>query len=154
MLYRNKIMPIFEVTNSITRAHIHPKQGHFLCPTQYGGSVLLSVGESPHSPGEGLVNGKGTTVLYLGPTLKIFAMTSNSPSTKCASLAIAAETILNDLVTTDEISRMRQHLRDMLDAYLLSEDDQDSRREVYGSFLAFDYLLRNSEHISKERRVA
>jgi len=154
MLYGNTILSIFEVTNSITRAQYRPElRGHFLCPVQYGGSVLLSDGESPHSPGEGLVNGKGTTVLYLVPTIKIFAMTSNLPSGKTASLVISAEEILHDLLTTDEVSRMRQHLRDMLDAFLLSEDDQISRKEIYGTFQALDFMLRKFE-LMEERRVA
>ena len=139
---------IFELPNSINWAYSRPKQGHFLCPTQYGGSVLLNVGVSPHSPVEGFGSRKGTTAFYLGPTLKIFAMPSNSTSTKCASLAITAETILNDLVTTDEISRMRQHLRDMLDAYLLDEDDSKYRHDIYSTYMALDILLTRIENLT------
>lgn len=153
MLCGHKILSIFEVTNSITRAHNRPTAGHFLCPIQYGGSVLLNEGESPHSPGEGLVNGKGTTVYYLVSTLKKLAMTSNSPSGNATSTAIMATTILNDLLITDDVSRMRQHLRNMLDCYLLEEEDRNNRRQVYGTFLALDFMLVKSNSLVVERRI-
>lgn len=154
MLCRNKIFPIFGLRNSNTGAYNRPIIGHFLCPAQYGGSVLLSAGVSPHSPGKGFRSRKGTTAFYLVPTLKILAMRSNLPSAKCTPLAISAETILNDLLTTDEIARMRQHLRIMLDSYLLGEDDRRSREQVYGTYLAFDFMLCKSEYLVNERRTA
>lgn len=148
-----KILPIFGLRNSTNGAHNRPEKGHFLCPVQYGGSVLLSDGVSPHSPVEGFRSRKGTTAFYLVPTLKKLAMRSNSTSAKSTPLAISAERILNDLLETDEIARMRQHLRDILDSYLLGEDDRNSREQVYGTYLAIDFMLRKSESLMKERRV-
>ena len=153
MLYRNKIFPIFGLRNSTNGAYNRPRQGHFLCPIQYGGSVLLSDGVSPHSPVEGFRSRKGTTAFYLAPTLKKLAMRSNSTSGKATSTAITAATILSDLLITDEVSRMRQHLRNMLDCYLLEEEDQNNRKQVYGTFLALDFMLVNSNSLTEERMV-
>jgi len=59
--------------------------------------------------------------------------------------------IIEDLVTTDEASRMRDHLREMLDAYLLSEDDSRCRHEVYGTYLAIDGMMRRMELMDKRK---
>lgn len=79
---------------------------------------------------------------------------TNDDCGRTAQMAISAERIINDLVSTNEVSRMREHLRELIDSYLLNEDDKKSRQEIYGTFLALDYTLRKSESISKERRVA
>ena len=67
---------------------------------------------------------------------------------------ISPEQILNDLLDTDEISRMRQHLRDMIDAYLLSEDEHDYPEQVYTTFQTIDELLKNLVRFEQGRRVA
>ena len=153
MLYRKNKMSIFELLNSNTGAAIRPKNGRFLRPIHNGSGVLLSVGESPHSPGKGLSSRKGTTAFYLVPTLKILAMLSNLPCGKTAPTAISAEAIIKDLVTSNEISNLRSDLREMLHCYLLQEDDSHSRRRVYSSYLTLDMMLHNVE-TNQERRIA
>jgi hypothetical protein len=88
------------LTNSINgRCHCPKNVGLFLCPAKYGSGVLLSDGESPHSPVEGLVSRKGTAAFYLVPTLKILAMTSNSTRAQGTSSAISAKSI-TDLLSS------------------------------------------------------
>ena len=147
-------MLIFELLNSNKGATIRPTKGHFLCPIHNGSGVLLSDGESPHSPLEGLSSRKGITAFYSVPTLKILAMLSNSrPCGKPAPMAISAEAIIKDLVTSNEVSSLRSDLREMLHCYLLQEDDSHSRRRVHSSYLTLDMMLHNVE-TNQERRVA
>ncbi len=152
-------MSIFELLNSNKGATIRPTDGRFyLRPIHNGGGVLLSVGESPHSPLGGLSSRKGTTAFYLVPTLKILAMLSNPrPRGKTAPLAISAEKIIKDLVTSDTISNLRSDLKEMLHSYLLQEDDSYSRRKVHASYLTLDLMLNTieiNENPNQERRVA
>jgi len=89
-----KILFIFVATNLINGLYHCPKNvGLFLCPAQYGSGVLLNVGESPHSPVEGLVSRKGAAAFCLVPELKIDAMTSISTRAPGASPAILAKSI-------------------------------------------------------------
>jgi len=73
---------------------------------------------------------------------------------KTAPLAISAEKIIYDLVTSDEISNLRSDLKEMLHYYLLQEDDSHFRRKVYASYLTLDMMLQKTEQLTQERRVA
>ena len=128
----SKIFRIFVLRNLITGRHHCPKTvGLFLCPAKYGSGVLLSDGESPHSPGKGLRSRKGTAAFYLVPTLKILAMRSNLPRATGTSSAISAKSI-TDL--------------------LFSGDPKISRQELFCSNLS--YQKSNAINLIKERRAA
>jgi hypothetical protein len=128
---KSKILFIFVVTNSINGRHHCPKNvGLFLCPAQYGSGVLLSEGESPHSPVEGLVSRKGTAAFYLVPKLKIDAMTSISTRATGTSPAISAKSITYSSTLTGDMTI--------------------SRRELYCSNLSYQNQLNQDE----ERRVS
>lgn len=64
---------------------------------------------------------------------------ANSPNEK----AISAETILNTLFDSDFTDDLRTDLREMIDAYLLSEDEADYRDQRYSSFMWIDALLKD-----------
>ena len=126
-----KIFRTFVLTNSITgRSHCPKNVGLFLCPIKYGSGVLLNVGESPHSPGKGLVSRKGITAFYLMPTLKTDAMTSILPSATGVSSAILAKSITY--------------------SNLLAGDHKVPRQGFFCSILSYQ----NQFNLIKTRRVA
>jgi len=84
--------------------------------------------------------------------INLFMLPTNDYCSKTALSAISADEILSDLLITDDISRMRQHLRQALDNYLLSEEELRIKKQVYSTFLALDVMLCKSESI-KERGV-
>jgi len=81
-------------------------------------------------------------------------MKNNSQRGEYPRLAISAEKIIDDLVTSDEISNLRADLKEMLHYYLLQEDDSHSRRKVHASYLTLDMMLHKTEQLTQERRVA
>ena len=140
------------VLSRITRAATPNYRGIFyLCPQNTRHCPYLSKPKGAQSPGEGLDKVKGNAVFYC-PFLNLSKMSKNSPCVTDTSLGyFTPEEIIRDLVTTDETSRMRQHLRDMLDSYLLSEDESIFRKEIYGTYLALDTLLCKSDRLNKTK---
>lgn len=67
-----------------------------------------------------------------------------------------ADQIIEDLILTDEMPRMRMHLRSMADSYLLAEDEASYRHNVWDTYKALDILLARIENLKrdKERRAA
>jgi hypothetical protein len=68
--------------------------------------------------------------------------------------AISAETILQDLLETNDISHFRQDLRSMADHVLLSDEGPESRRSIYCSYSALDTLLSNIEKYNLQKKIA
>jgi hypothetical protein len=71
---------------------------------------------------------------------------------------ITPESLLQDIMTLSDLSTLRQHLRAMADAYVLSDDEGTYRKPVYCSYIELDNFLVNVESLSKvqpkERRIA
>jgi len=143
MLHNSKILQTFDLSDQsagLKKAQSVP--GFFvLNPQQYdGGSIPSRKGD----PAQGSDSGKGHR-FHLASVKNLRNMET------IPIKAISAEQIIYDLVTTDEASRMRQHLRDMLDAFLLPEDESRERKEVYGTYLALDRLIQRSALIQERR---
>ena len=60
-----------------------------------------------------------------------------------AQVAISAEEIIKKLFDSDFTDDLRADLREMIDAYLLSEDEIDYRDQRYSSFMWIDSLLKD-----------
>lgn len=77
---------------------------------------------------------------------------------ECSTALIPAEkatNLINTLLVVDDPTLLRQHLRAMADSYLLSEDENRYRHDVYSSYMALDNLLEKIEiELRKERRAA
>lgn len=70
--------------------------------------------------------------------------------------AVTAETILDSILLSGDLATMRHHLREMCDAYLLSEDDAFNRQSVHFTYSELDNILGKAEQLvsQNERRVA
>lgn len=66
------------------------------------------------------------------------------------------EELVHDIILSDELPRMRQHLREMADAFLLSDEDANFRREVYATYANLDHFLARTEAYVKscERKAS
>lgn len=66
-----------------------------------------------------------------------------------------AEEIITDLILSDNLLRMRCHLKEMMEAYLLDEDDRNFRNGALMTYKALDLLLVRAESLKcdKERRA-
>jgi hypothetical protein len=66
------------------------------------------------------------------------------------------EELVKDIILSDELPRMRQHLREMADAFLLSDEDANYRREVYDTYANLDHFLARTEAYVKlcERKAS
>lgn len=147
MLYRNKILSIFAPSSFVRAEWPENVRAIFLAP-KISGVALPSVSYNDLlSPDKGLDNGEGDTVFLL-PVLKLIEMSKTLSGAIGSSLAISAESIIQDLILTDDLKKMRCHLRDLADSYLLSEDDPAYRRSVYSTYMALDTLLLKIEQIN------
>jgi hypothetical protein len=85
-------------------------------------------------------------------------MSKTMSGAACAKSAIgllSPNKIIDDLILSDDLPKMRCHLREMADAYILSEDDPNYRRSVYATYQVLDILLSRVEKITnKDRRAA
>lgn len=144
LLFSNIVL-IFVSARKKVRAESPKSSGLFLCPSKYcGGFHSFPVTGGPDQE----------PCKRVEPSLLFWLNAKYLVSMKNDSICVSTpQQIIEDLVTTDEASRMRDHLREMLDAYLLSEDDSRCRHEVYGTYLAIDRLIRRVE-LMEERRVA
>jgi len=64
-------------------------------------------------------------------------MKTNIPAEK-------AKEFVNEIIT-DDIPYMRKNLRQMIDSYLIAEDESDYRRRVYETFSVLDTFLNKIE---------
>lgn len=64
-------------------------------------------------------------------------MKTNIPAEK-------AKEFVNEIIT-DDIHYMRKNLRQMIDSYLIAEDESDYRRRVYETFSVLDTFLNKIE---------
>jgi len=148
----SKIFRIFVVSDrrlgSITAQN---KRGFFYCPLQYGGGLFASRKGDPDQGSDSVNDHR----FFIGLCQKLGQM-ENLLGT-AVPLAISAEKIIDDLVTSDEISNLRADLREMLHYYLLQEDDSYFRRKVHASYLTLDMMLQKvetNEKLNLGRRVA
>lgn len=67
-----------------------------------------------------------------------------------------SDQIIDELLVTDEMPRLRMLLRSMADSYLLAEDEASYRHSVWDCYKALDTLLERVEQLKreKERRAA
>lgn len=78
---------------------------------------------------------------------------------QCAAAQLPALTpdeLVADIIKSDELPIMRQHLREMADAFLLTDEDAEYRRRVYCTYANLDHFLSRTESFvkSQERRAS
>jgi len=57
------------------------------------------------------------------------------------------EEIISRLISSGDLLEMRKHLREMIDTYLLLENEPKYRNDVYFTFVYLDNCLRSCEKI-------
>jgi len=57
------------------------------------------------------------------------------------------EEIISSLISSGDLLEMRKHLREMIDTYLLSENEPEYRNAVYCTFMDLDNCLLSCEKI-------
>ena len=135
-----KILFTFVLVKSIIRVCKGPVfSGHFLCSLQYGGGFLSC--RFPVGPNEGLDSERGHRFLFV-PMSKTSLKMKNVTGVS-AQVAISADEIIKKLFDSDFTDDLRTDLREMIDAYLLSEDETDYRDQRHSSFLWIDSLLKD-----------
>ena len=147
---KSKIFRIFVLSDQWLGSKMAPKNRGFFNPIQYGGGLVF-VPETG-DPDQGSDSGNGHR-FYLVAVKNLVNMKYNSQRGEYPPLAISAEKIIDDLVTSDEISNLRTDLKEMLHYYLLQEDDSYFRRKVHASYLTLDMMLHKIEKLTQERRV-
>ena len=138
----------FALSNQLSGQPAQILEGLFFCPTRYGGGYLTSRKGNPEI-GFDSVRGHRFTI---GSSVKNYLIMNNLNPIG----SMDADQIIEDLILTDEMPRMRMHLRSMADSYLLAEDEASYRHGVWGSYMALDILLARIENLKreKERRAA
>jgi hypothetical protein len=139
---------ILAVLNFVNGACTCPKRrGLFLLsPHRYGGGVLRE--NKILSPVDGFSSVSATAFLLV-QNQNIIAMLSKSTSAIGTPIGQStSDQIIKDLLLTDDITRMRQHLLSMAESYVLSEDEQKYRRDVYSTYKALDIMLSKVEKIN------
>jgi hypothetical protein len=70
--------------------------------------------------------------------------------------AVTPEQLVADIILSDELPTMRQHLREMAEAFLLTDEDAETRHRVYGTYANLDRFLARTEVYVKlcERRTS
>ena len=64
---------------------------------------------------------------------------------------ITSDDLVTDIILSDELPRMRQHLRVMADAYLLSEDEPHYRHNVFSTYMNLDNFLEKAELLRRKK---
>lgn len=82
-----------------------------------------------------------------------FIMRANDESVKSAQVANSAEEIINKLSNLSFVEDLRSDLREIIDAYLLSEDETDYRDQRYSSFLWIDSLLKDIKLYQSQSQI-
>jgi hypothetical protein len=65
---------------------------------------------------------------------------------------ITPEDLVKDIIMSDQLPRMREHLREMADAFVLSDFDPTFRRLVYSTYYNLDHFLAQTEQYVKQMR--
>jgi hypothetical protein len=144
---RLKNVHIFTSLNYVNGAADCPKNSglFYFSPLQYGGGYLR--GRRTPSPVDGFSSVSATAFL-LAQNLNIIAMLSKSTGAIGTTLgALSPEEILNDVIHSDDPQRLRQHLRCMADAYLLTEDEAGYRHSVFATYMVLDAMLSKIEKL-------
>jgi hypothetical protein len=68
------------------------------------------------------------------------------------NIQITAEDLVKDIIMSDQLPRMREHLREMADAFVLSDFDPVFRRTVYSTYYNLDHFLAQTEQYVKQMR--
>lgn len=68
------------------------------------------------------------------------------------STQITADDLVKDIIMSDQLPRMREHLREMADAFVLSDFDPVFRRTVYSTYYNLDHFLAQTEQYVKQMR--
>lgn len=143
---RSKIFHTFVTSDLWLGSETAQNKRAFFSPAQYDGGLVF-VPETG-DPDQGSDNGNGHR-FNLVAVKNLVKMGNKLLCGKTAPLAISAEKIIHDLVTSDTISNLRSDLKEMLHSYLLQEDDSYSRRKVHASYLTLDMMLQKLETNNK-----
>ena len=109
-------------------------------PLNIAALPMPGVTERTRSPDAGLDTVKGNAVFhYL--VLKYFIMSEIALSASAQDQADQAKEIIEGLLLTNEPNTLRNHLRMMIDSYLLSEDEAKYRDQVYNTYRNLDHAL-------------
>jgi len=84
--------------------------------------------------------------------LNLSKMSKNATLAPATNLPIGinpSQKIINELLVSDDMDHLRDHLRTMLDTFLLEEHDMTLRRKVFASFKTIDRVLFEVEQIDK-----
>jgi hypothetical protein len=68
------------------------------------------------------------------------------------NIQITAEDLVKDIIMSDQLPRMREHLREMADAFVLSDFDPVFRRTVYSTYYNLDHFLAQTEQYVNQMR--
>lgn len=93
---------------------------------------------------------------YLFNLSKFFMETKNEgAATRSIKKPISAKSILNELIEFEKPKKIRKHLRELMDFYLLnhSDDAPETRIEIYSSFYSVDETLKKANHYSKRKEA-
>lgn len=66
------------------------------------------------------------------------------------NIQITADDLVKDIIMSDDLPTMRQHLRDMADAFLLSDEEGDFRKRVYSTYMNLDNFLARTEQYARQ----
>lgn len=58
---------------------------------------------------------------------------------------LTPDQLISDILLSDEPKKLRHDLREMMDVYLLEEDESKFRYSVYASFMGMDSFLEKLE---------
>lgn len=69
---------------------------------------------------------------------------------------VTPEQLVADIILSDELPTMKQPLREMAEAFLLTDEDAETRHKVYGTYANLDHFLARTEVYVKlcERRTS
>jgi len=70
-----------------------------------------------------------------------------------AQVAISAEEIIKKVFGSDFAEDLRTDLREMIDVYLLSEDEPEYRDQRYSSFMWIDSLLKDIQLYQAQSQI-
>lgn len=140
------IFAIFVVQSFIIGVELPQKEGIFLFPQNKDVALPCPDYNDSGSPDEGLCKGRGD-IPYLLPPQIFNAMQKFSSGASALSPAVSAKQIIDFLTECDDPGNLRDHLRVLIDTYLLQPDEEMaySKGVIYSSFLILDETLQMAE---------
>jgi len=126
-------------------------EGFFITLKNKDVALPCSDRNSLNAPVEGASKGRGG-IPFLLPPHNLLKMLKNSTNAIGTNLPIGtnpSQKIINELLVSDDTDHLRDHLRTMLDTFLLEEHDMALRRKVFASFKTIDRMLFEVEQIDK-----